>query len=251
MRNKNITKKRMIVLITVILATFLITGLTISYLVSDRIRDNVFALGNVRLSLTEDEFPQDDQSKIMAPKSVIPKNPRIVNTGSTNQYVFLKVTVPLCNVKIVDEETNKPSDEKAYREIFNLISNDADAASVPAPEGDEFQITDNGSFTHHSKWIFIRANEDESANIHTYLFGYSSLLTTDADSNQTETLFDKIQFRNILEGELPQGNKQTIYVSAYGIQAEELLNNIHISDPDNVTKDELTAIFNLYEHQEG
>ena len=59
-----------------------------------------------------------------------------------------------------------------------------------------------------------------------------------------------MQLRNILEGELPQGDVQTVDVSAYGIQAEELLNYIEVSDPKKVTKEELTAIFNLYQNQE-
>lgn len=245
---KPIKKRMMIVALAVILIVVLLAGSTISYLIRNRSRDNVFALGDVRLSLIEDEFPQDDQSKIMAPKSVIPKNPRIVNIGSTDEYVFLKVTVPLCNVKIVNEETNTPSSAKEYREIFNLISNDTDAKAVTKPS--EFNVSDTGSFTHHTKWIFISAEEDNSAHTHTYLFGYSSLLTTQADSNETPTLFDKMQLRNILEGELPQGDVQTVDVSAYGIQAEELLNYIEVSDPKKVTKEELTAIFNLYQNQE-
>ena len=69
--------------------------------------------------------------------------------------------------------------------------------------------------------------------------------------NETSTLFDKIQMRNVLEGELPKNTDQSVLVSAYGIQSEELLNNVTVEDNKNVTVSELRAIFSLYEKQEG
>ena len=96
----------------------------------------------------------------------------------------------------------------------------------------------------------IDSSEDTVNYTHTYLFGYSSLLTADI-SNSTTKLFDKMQLRNILEGDLPSDVTQTVRIEAYGIQAEELLNNITVSNTENVTKSELTAIFDLYKNQEG
>lgn len=237
-KNVKSKSKSAVILMSAFLVAALFINLTLSYLVENKNRDNVFALGNVRLLLSEENFPQDDNDRILVPKGIIQKDPKITNIGSTDDYVFLKVIVPLCNVRIVDKTTNKIiNHEKAYMEIFNFISNDTSANNI-------------GSFGYNSKWILIDSSEDTVNYTHTYLFGYSSLLTGDS-SDSTTALFDKMQLRNILEGDLPSDVTQTVRIEAYGIQAEELLNNITVSNTENVTKSELTAIFDLYKNQEG
>ena len=247
-KNVKSKSKSAVILMSAFLVAALFINLTLSYLVENKNRDNVFALGNVRLLLSEENFPQDDNDRILVPKGIIQKDPKITNIGSTDDYVFLKVIVPLCNVRIVDETTNKiVNNEKAYMEIFNFISNGTSANTVSASG---FTYDNTGIFGYDSKWVLIDSSEDTANYTHTYLFGYSSLLTADI-SNSTTTLFDKMQLRNILEGDLPSDATQTVRIEAYGIQAEELLNNITVSNTENVTKSELTAIFDLYKNQEG
>lgn len=247
-KNVKSKSKSAVILMSAFLVAALFINLTLSYLVKNKNRDNVFALGNVRLLLSEENFPQDENDRIFAPKGIIQKDPKITNIGSTDDYVFLKVIVPLCNVRIVDETTNKiVNNEKAYMEIFNFISNDTSSQTVFVSG---FTYNNIGSFGYNSKWILIDSSEDTANYTHTYLFGYSSLLTGDS-SDSTTALFDKMQLRNILEGDLPSDVTQTVRIEAYGIQAEELLNNITVSNTENVTKSELTAIFDLYKNQEG
>ena len=234
---KSKSKSAVILMSAFLVAAFLVAALFIN-----------LALGNVGLLLTEDNFPQDENDRILAPKGIIQKDPKLTNIGSTDEYVFLKVIVPLCNVRIVNETTNKIVDnEKAYMEIFNFISNGTSANTVSA-SGFTYDNTD--IFGYDSKWVLIDSSEDTANYTHTYLFGYSSLLTGDS-SDSTTALFDKMQLRNILEGDLPSDVTQTVRIEAYGIQAEELLNNITVSNTENVTKSELTAIFDLYKNQEG
>ena len=247
-KNVKSKSKSAVILMSAFLVAALFINLTLSYLVENKNRDNVFALGNVRLLLSEENFPQDDNDRILVPKGIIQKDPKITNIGSTDDYVFLKVIVPLCNVRIVDETTNKIiNHEKAYMEIFNFISNDTSANTVSISG---FTYDNTRSFGYDSKWELIDSSEDTANYTHTYLFGYSSLLTGDS-SDSTTALFDKMQLRNILEGDLPSDVTQTVRIEAYGIQAEELLNNITVSNTENVTKSELTAIFDLYKNQEG
>lgn len=247
-KNVKSKSKSAVILMSAFLVAALFINLTLSYLVENKNRDNVFALGNVRLLLSEENFPQDDNDRILVPKGIIQKDPKITNIGSTDDYVFLKVIVPLCNVRIVGETTNKIiNHEKAYMEIFNFISNGTSANTVSASG---FTYDNTGIFGYDSKWVLIDSSEDTANYTHTYLFGYSSLLTGDS-SDSTTALFDKMQLRNILEGDLPSDVTQTVRIEAYGIQAEELLNNITVSNTENVTKSELTAIFDLYKNQEG
>lgn len=250
MNNKKKRSKRFIIGMTsAVAAAVLVVGVTISYMIASTGKDNVFSLGDVKLTLTEDNFPSSIEDRIMAPKGIVEKDPCVINTGSSEQYVFLKVTVPLAEVQIVNENDNKINESgKAYREIFNIISSDSAALSVAS--GDSFTVTDRGSFSYNSKWRFLKSYEDLTNNTHTYVFGYSELLPWGSD-NVTESLFDKIQLRNILEYEITETDIESVRVNAYGIQAKELLNNVRISDTSNATAQELTAVYALFEKQEG
>ena len=245
-KGKNRYKNYFLAAASVMLIAAVVINLSLSYLVSNKQRDNVFSLGNVKLTLTEEHFPEQEERKIMAPNSIIPKDPRIINSGNSDEYVFLKIVVPLCDVKMVNDD-NKGVSETGYREIFNFGS---DAADKQTMGSQGFTIADTGTFEYAKEWILVSSEENLSAHTHSYLFGYSSMLIGDKDQSTT-TLFDKIQMRNILEGELPIDAAQTIAVYAYGIQSEEILNQVNINNPSAVTEEELAAIFALYEKAGG
>ena len=246
--NRKLTRKKVLVISTAVLAAALMINVSLSFLVSENYRDNVFSLGNVKLLLTEENFPENEESRIMVPAGIISKDPKVTNTGNTDEYVFLKITVPLCEAELVDENDKIDSSRRIYREIFNFISDKDDKETLSAQTG--FVFLDVGSFQHDRKWTLIRSEENETEHTHTYLFGYSELLKG-SQNKVTTTLFDRIQMRNLLEGELPLNVEQTISVTAYGIQSEELLNHITIEQPDALTKEELTSIFVLYEKAGG
>lgn len=235
---------------TLILLAGLMLNLTISYLIDSEYRDNVFAVGEVRLALFEDHYPSADEDRILAPKGMIPKDPRIVNNGVSNEYVFMSVTVPMWETRMVDETTLKiTGDGKKLREIFDLHSDSSSAAAVPANAA--FTITDTAEFTYDTGWLFLKSEEDPTAKTHTYLFGYTALLEPKTGSNSTTCLFDRLQLRNVLEGELPVDVVQEVVVKAYGIQSDQLLNHVTIADSSHVTEAELNSIYEIYRQQEG
>lgn len=244
-----------------LLAVFLIMSLTmntsLSYLIRERVRNNVFGLGRVELTLVEDSFPKEESQRLLSPKSVVPKNPHIVNTGTTREYVYLEVTVPYAKVLLVNdtgEQIHKPAfPERHDCELFDLVST-ADSTVTGVETTDftkDFTVTDNGHFEYENHWTFLRSTENLTDKTHTYLFGYDCLLMPDSGHNTTTNLFDHVQFRNILEGDLPENTLVSVVVNAYGIQSEELLNHITVADTEHITPQELRAIYRLYENQEG
>ena len=58
--------KTAVILMSSFLAAALLINLTLSYLVVNKNRDNIFALGNVSLLLSEDNFPDNEEDRIMA-----------------------------------------------------------------------------------------------------------------------------------------------------------------------------------------
>ena len=88
-KSKSKSKSAVILMSAFLVAAFLVAALfinlTLSYLVENKNRDNVFALGNVRLLLSEENFPQDDNDRILVPKGIIQKDPKLTNIGSTDR----------------------------------------------------------------------------------------------------------------------------------------------------------------------
>lgn len=246
-----------LLVLVIVLLLSLIVNTTISYLVRKKTANNVFSVGLVELTVVEDEFPDNEQDRWIVPKGFLPKDPRIVNTGSVDVYVFAEVIVPYEQVLLIldeGEDMRKPDPQgRQYRELFNLFSEDEYAVSG-AETNDftaGFSVTEHGAFTYEPHWLFIRSREDTTAQTHSYLFGYNALLTTEAGHNTTTTIFDKIQLLNILEGDLPEDAVRTITIKAYGIQSDELKGNVTIADPTNITKHELQQLYLYYQNQEG
>lgn len=254
MKRLNLTQKKIaLIILSVFLVMTLVVNVSVSYLIKERVKDNVFALGRVELSLVEDTYPPEPEKRLLAPKGVVPKNPHVVNVGSTDMYVFLEVTVPYDNVLLIEEEgenIHKPAPlGKHDCELFDLLSFDENAKVNV--EADSFTVTDKGRLSYQHNWVFLRASENTEKKTHTYLFGYNSLLTTAGDKRTTTNLFDKVQLRNVFEGELPEDIIETVVVNAYGIQSEELRNHVTVADTSAVTEQELKNIYQLYENQEG
>ena len=84
-KNVKSKSKSAVILMSAFLVAALFINLTLSYLVENKNRDNVFALGNVRLLLSEENFPQDDNDRILVPKGIIQKDPKLTNIGSTDR----------------------------------------------------------------------------------------------------------------------------------------------------------------------
>lgn len=83
---------------------------------------------------------------------------------------------------------------------------------------------------------------DLSGDVKTYVFGYSVYLRSD---EMTETLFDYIQLKNILQYEISPSKNLTINVHAYGIQADHLngVENNNTNEKRLMTEEELTKIY--------
>ena len=81
---------------------------------------------------------------------------------------------------------------------------------------------------------------DLSGNVRTYVFGYSVLLKPD---EMTETLFDYIQLKNILQYEISPNKNLIINVQAYGIQADYLDGVENNNTNGLMNKEELTKIY--------
>ena len=257
---KSISLKMTAAIILVLLAALillLVVHSSLAYLARKKTAANTFSVGLVELTIEEANFPEENPDRWLVPKSFLPKDPRIVNTGSVDVYAFAEVTVPYDEVLLIldsGENINMPDPQgRKNRELFNLFSDDTEAVVGSEVDGfrDNFTVTENGVFTYDHNWVFLGSSEDTENLTHTYLFGYCSVLTTEEEHQATTCIFDRIQLINMLEGDLSEENVRTITVKAFGIQSEELKGSLVISDPQELTKEEIQNIYRYYQNQEG
>lgn len=243
MKPKN--KKRKIFLIAsgCVLLVALTVGVTFSYLTDRKTAENVFTVGDVYLRIEEPNYPEQESSRVMVAYSKISKDPIIKNTGINDEFVFMKVTVPLEDVTPINSDGSKGV--KGVQEIFNIISNDANAK----------ECTDNTDFSYNPNWVYIEKQTTD--NTTSYVFAYNKVLlasahtdTETADRIKTEPLFDEVQLKSILEGDIPENAVKNIKIEAYGIQSDRMYGvpDLNVESP---TEQQLKDLYRIYVNQNG
>lgn len=197
--------------------------------------ENTFTVGDVSINLTETAWPgnEDDSVKNQLSSQEILKNPVITNNGTNDAVVFIKMTVPVANVIAVDDSGNKS--DAAKQELFYFKKTD-DAASVH----------ENNFYTN---WIELTDKEegtDLSGTTRTYVFGYATKLAKD---EFTSPLFDKVQLKKTLEGNLPSGTTENIVVEAYAIQANDIISLVPVDTSSTMNAETLSKIYAIFLNQ--
>ncbi len=176
---KNISKA---LLLTGVLCLAGIGGVS-AYLTDYDQASNQFTVGKVDISLEEKNWKPEEHTKL-EPGEDIKKDPQIRNTGTNDAFVYLEVSVPMAAVTAVGDDGFRQNEK--LQELF----------SFQAKEG------------------WTRLDARISGNSQVYVYTYNKILKPD---EITESLFDKVTFLNIIEGQL-DGEALEIPVRAYAIQ---------------------------------
>lgn len=124
-----------------------------------------------------------DMAEDMVQGREITKDPTVRNDSTLDMYCFAAVDVPIRNVMTVES----------------------------APQRVKTQLF---SYDVNGGWKLLE--QSESATTKRYLYGYTNKV---APGKQTGTLFDKVKFADVVEGEIPTGDVLTINITGYAIQA--------------------------------
>ena len=184
-KNKKIT---IVTIFTIALAV--LVGTSIAYF-TERTNslDNNVTVGKVDIELTEPNW-NPEKAKNIEPDKEILKDPKITNTGKNSAYVYMEVKIPKAEVVTVSD--NETLLNKQLQELFIYNINDG--------------------------WEQIKVSQADDYNIHLYAYTNNVL-----EANQTTpTLFDKVKFKNVLEGELDTSKEYIIAVKSYAIQSDTI-----------------------------
>ena len=230
------TRKAALSLATLGILGSLAVGGTMAYLTDTEGAANTFTVGKVQIDLEESHYPGNgsEDVKNLVSNQEVAKDPIIENTGINDAIVFLTVEVPNDNITVVKADGSKGT--KTLTDLFWFKSS-----------------TDKqGSFKNswNSSWLELTDKEvaaTDTAKTHKYVFAYKSKV---AKGDKTTALFDKIQLKNILEGEI-DASIQNIVVNAYAIQAAEVLEGESTDLTDTLDAATLGKIYDIYFKQNG
>lgn len=142
--------------------------------------------GALRVKLEETKW-NPLKAKELVPGSCVDKDPTAVNTGSSEEWVFMKVTVPKKEIVEVDEHT-KRKQERKNMQLFEFAASE--------------------------EWELIE--KDEKKNAAELIYGYRSILKP---GEKSVPLFTQVKLVNYLEGELDIQEGLEIPVDVMSIQS--------------------------------
>lgn len=244
MKNDSNKKRKILTAVTcVMLAAFAIGG-TLAYFMSTEEVTNKFKVGKVQIDLIEPDYPgnSSDHVKNLVPNEEVTKNPKVVNTGVNDTIVFMKVEVPKKAVKVVKSDGTVDKDGNSAVELFELYKGDK-----------VINGTNSGN-----NWILVET-DTTGTEYNTYIYGYSTTVVpekgkisdgvnevggdvlSDPENSCTDTLFDKVKLVNITER---IDEELHVKVTAYAIQADELIDDIDYPYDESGLKAVYTMFFN-------
>ena len=260
------------------------TGGVLAYLTDSEKGVNTFTIGDVTIELLETQFPGNDSSKVknIVPNEEVNKDPLIDNKGTTDAIVLMTLDSPIELVTVITDDGSIESDYAAS-EVF-WFKDSADSASKHETAFDDHWIELNA---HEKYVVIETKNDGSEVEteltpstpadlkawleenhpsgseakptkrlVKRYVFGYDKKLegsdSTDGSAQtttnkKTTTLFEKVQLKNIIEGEIDE-SIQNVVVRAYGIQASKIMDNgTDISQTLNATN--LSKIYTIFVQQ--
>ena len=206
----NKSKVMSIIAIIALVAILLVSGI-LAYLTSTDTKTNEFTIGSVKIKLLEPAWNGEgvvdtdgdgipDFAENIASNAVIPKDPQIKNTGENKAYVYLRVTIPVRNVKVANLDGTLVSDEATETPLFTYNVNSEDWTEITSASEE------------------IKNDQDEVIEI-THVYYYKEELEKD---QTTSPLFETVTFANIVDEPIEPLGKYSIKVDAYAIQSENI-----------------------------
>ena len=244
-------------------------GGMLAYLTDAETADNTFTIGNVQVESLEKNYPGNDSKDVknITPGQETKKDPQIKNDGINDAVAFIVLDSPVDICTLVDDNGNVTTARPVAQEVF-YYKDAQDAIGTHANNFDAgwqllankstryIKITEtNGKVTAEEdlgaldaaglqQAVSATKGHNDERIVKRYVFGYKTPIhgsdKTDG-SPQTEAnkittpLFDKVQLKNVLEGEIDR-NVEKIRVMSLAMQASNV-----ISNGKDITKDETSG----------
>jgi predicted ribosomally synthesized peptide with SipW-like signal peptide len=192
---------------------------------------NTFDVKEVDVELTEPKWDEEgkEDAEDVTPNDTIAKDPTVQNIGNTDQFVFLKVTVPYKN--IITAKLDGTQNAAADTELFSWNTATEQAPINAAPGANTNKV--------NSGWTLVATNVDSTKSVveYTYAYGSDTTMTVLAPEAYTAPLFNTVTMCNAIEGQGLENQTVDIDVEVYAIQTSDL------GESKTVVPSEVLAIY--------
>ncbi len=232
-------KRKQNIALAVSCAVLLVFVSVSAYTVSTESTTNSLTVGNIDITLTEEEW---EENQVIVPDEELEKNPVVTNQGKNEAYIFAKVAVPYVENITMDYNDNT-YDHVQGQKMPKVLDQ-------PLPLF-KFGVTENNVTTYdttitseqlvHENWVLVDGypKKNESTGKLIYIYAYTEQAEDENSptglaahlkkvppigENRTEPIFDKIRIVNYSDTYGGITGQYSVDVDAYGIQTEFLQN---------------------------
>ncbi len=208
------TRRKQVVIAMALIAIMAITG-TAAYFTASEEATNSWTVGKVGIDLQETEYEKykDKETENITPNAELHKDPKALNTGNNDAFVFMRVRVPKATVKVAAQDGTVPA-SATLQELFDYQWN-------------------NG-------WTVVDTQEvkESNATYQEYIVAYGTAneCTALKPGETTPVLFINnsgshiaspgavglITFKNIIEGQGLENVQLNLNVETFAIQSDNL-----------------------------
>lgn len=215
-----------VISVCVIIALLLTFRMSLAYLMDAERKDNIITIGKVDLKLDEGSKYQD--GSIVAAGDSVFKAPQLTNTGTEDEYVFLRIAVPVKDVTLlyeqnttennvthkegtkvhtttVENHTIENGNGKAHEEIYRMIATGTNPQKVTATDEPQnapcldfgynaghIKNANDANDTNKDGWVYLKRELDKTIDnekYDLYYFGYNRRLQYNKDQTaQAKTI---------------------------------------------------------------
>lgn len=194
--------KKKLIAIAAVLVAAMIAGGVAAWLSDGDTATNEITTGDVKIHLTEAGW-EGMTGKNVKPNAVLPKDPRVTNTGSNPAYVFVRV-----EMAALPEGT----------QVHSGTSISRSGRGVPL-----FTTkTASGLAYDNVNWTLLTRSIANGRIAQVYAYAKNNVMTALNHGETTTAVFDKVRLANVVSTEPLKSLNPNIIVTAYGIQTTEL-----------------------------
>lgn len=208
------TGKKELVIAMGLIAVMTIAG-TSAYFTSSEEVNNTWTVGRVEIDLEETEYEKhkDEETKDITPNAELHKDPKAVNTGNNDAFVFMRVRIPKATVKVASQDGTVAA-SATLQELFEYHWNSGWTAI-------DSQEVKEGNTTYQEYVVVYGSNSEctalkpgESTSV---LFANST-----AAHIATPGAAGLITFKNVVEGQGLENVQLNLNVESFAIQTDNL-----------------------------
>lgn len=208
------SRKKQLVIAMGLVSVMAIAG-TSAYFTASEEAVNKWTVGKVEIDLEETEYEKhkEEESKDITPNMELHKDPKVINTGNNDAFVFMKVRIPKATVKVAAQDGSAPA-QATLQELFDYRWNNGWTVI------DTHEIKDGNSTYQEYVVAYGTANECRALKPGET----TSVLFVNGDGSHiaNKGAAGMITFKNVIEGQGLENVTLNLNVESFAIQTANL-----------------------------